>query len=59
VVGQITKQQARVFAMFAAAFLMTGLAFSFSAMGHVGVALAAAMTTLAFIFAMVLETQDT
>lgn len=57
-VGHITKQQIKVFAMFSAAFVLTGLAYSFSALGNAPVALAATMTTLAFVFAMVLETRD-
>ena len=56
--GHITKQQVRVFAKFAAAFVMTGFAFAFSALGNAAVALASFMTTLAFVFAMVLETRD-
>jgi hypothetical protein len=58
VVGNISVQHIRVFAMFAAAMLMTGLAYAFSNMGETGMALTASATTFAFVSAIILEAQN-
>ena len=54
-VGTITKQQVRVFAKFAAAFLMTGYSYGFSATGETLLALAAMLSALAFIGSVIVE----
>ncbi len=56
--GRITRQQIRVFAMFSAAFFMTGLAYAFSVMGDTTVAVASMLTVLAFVAAMFIEARD-
>ena len=55
--GHITAQHVRVFAMWAIAFVLTGLASAFEATGQSGLALAATGMALAFICSIVLEAQ--
>jgi hypothetical protein len=57
-VGQITRQQIRVFAMFSAALFMTGLAYAFSINGDTPIALASMMTAVAFASAIFLEARS-
>jgi hypothetical protein len=57
-VGRISRQQVKVFAMFSAAFFMTGLAYAFSLMGDTRIAVAAMMTVLAFVAAIFSEARS-
>ena len=56
--GHISAQHVRVFAMWAVAFVATGLAYSFEASGQGGLALAFTATAVAFICSVLLEAQD-
>lgn len=58
VVGRISTQEIRVFAMFSAALLLTGFAYLYTHAGDTALALASTMSALAFICAIVLEAQE-
>ncbi len=55
--GRISAQQVRVFAMFSVAFVLTGLAYAYEAMGDMSLAFASGAAAFAFICAVVLEAQ--
>jgi len=57
VVGHISAQHVRVFAMWAIALVLTGMAYAFEASGQAALALAVTGTAFAFICSIVLEAQ--
>ena len=56
-VGRITIQQMRVFGVFSAAFVMTGMSFTFSHMAENALALMTGLMALVLIGTMFLEAQ--
>jgi hypothetical protein len=55
VVGRISTQQIRVFALFSVAFFLTGLAFTYHALGNTMLAAASVGSAVAFIGAIIVE----
>ena len=57
--GRISAQQVRVFGLFSVAFMLTGLAYAYQAIGDSSLALAMGAAAFAFICSVILEAQRT